>query len=46
MAKKICAKFELGNICIPSELGVKDISDYITQCKSLQDAKHLIEQQL
>jgi hypothetical protein len=46
MAKKICAEFELGNICIPSELGVKDISDYLTQGKSLQDAKHLIEQQL
>jgi len=46
MAEKICTKFGLGNICIPSELGVKDISDYITQCKSMQDAKHLIEQQL
>lgn len=46
MAEKICTKFGLGNICIPSELGVKDISDYITQCKSMQNAKHLIEQQL
>lgn len=46
MAKKICEKFELGNICIPSEFGAKDISDYITTGKSLEDAKHLIEKQL
>jgi hypothetical protein len=42
MAKKICNKFSLKNICIPSEFGVKDISDYISKYKSLKDAKHLV----
>ena len=46
MAKKICDKFKLRNICIPSELGVKDISDYISTNKSLEDAKRLIEKQI
>tara|TARA_R110002012_G_scaffold2124_7_gene10159 strand:- start:8586 stop:9575 length:990 start_codon:yes stop_codon:yes gene_type:complete len=46
MAKKICTLFNLRNICIPSEFGVKDISDYIGKYKSLDDAKHLIEKQL
>lgn len=45
MAKKICGKFKLRNICIPSKLGVKDISDYISTNKSLEDAKRLIEEQ-
>ena len=42
MAIKICDKFKLGNICIPTELGVKDISDYIAKYKSLDGAKKLI----
>ena len=46
MAKKICDKFKLRNICIPSELAVKDISDYISANKSLEDAKRLIEKQI
>lgn len=46
MAKKICDKFKLRNICIPSELAVKDISDYISTNKSLKDAKRLIEKQI
>jgi hypothetical protein len=46
MAEKICTSFDLRNICIPSEFGVKDISDYIGKYKSLDDAKHLIEQQI
>ena len=46
MAKKICDKFNLVNVCIPSEFGVKDISDYISNNKSLEDAKRLIEKQI
>ena len=42
MAIKICDKFKLRNICIPTELGVKDISDYIAKYKSLDEAEKLI----
>jgi len=42
MAIKICDKFKLRNICIPTELGVKDISDYIAKYESLDEAKKLI----
>tara|TARA_R110002074_G_scaffold5185_2_gene25379 strand:- start:1768 stop:2754 length:987 start_codon:yes stop_codon:yes gene_type:complete len=46
MANKICIKYDLKNIYIPSDFKVKDISDYIAKFNSNGGAKTLIQCQI
>ena len=46
MAQKICKEYNLRNIYLPEEYGVKDLSDYIAQFKRTEGLKTLIDIQL
>ena len=37
MAQKICKEYNLRNIYLPEDYGVKDLSDYIAQFKRTED---------
>lgn len=45
MARKICEKFNLDNVCIPNMYGCKDPSDLVKKIGSLNILKHIINEQ-
>lgn len=46
MAQKICKEYNLNNIYLPEEYGVKDLSDYIAHFKTFGGLRTLIDIQL
>ena len=45
MARKICEKFNLSNICIPDKYESKDPSDLVVNVGSPNILKHIINEQ-